>query len=162
MTEYNEKISQKNLKFNRPSSNFSNNFRDQKGFSNYNYYSSNNKENNDRIDIMNYNHDYYERINKRRADYLPNKNTNYNNFLSNNYTKNQPHSLKNNDLFRKYNSGKTTNNIFDDKNNLNPKTEKIRNSYINRDIDKLKKLGIDDNYIKNFIIIILLIEIFKI
>ena len=149
MNEYNDIVTQKNLKYNRIGSNFSNNFRDQRNFPNY--YSSNNKENRDRIDITNYNHDYYERLKRRKEDFLSSKTT-YNNNLSNtNYTRNQPYSLKNNDILSKYNIGSTANNILDEKNNLNPKTEKIRGGFYNKDIMDLKKIGIEDNYIKDYI-----------
>ena len=77
MHEYNNKITQKNLGFNRPLSNFSNNYRDERNYSNYN--SSNIRGNNNRLDIPSYNHDYYERLNKRREDYLSDKKK-YNNF----------------------------------------------------------------------------------
>ena len=71
MHEYNNKITQKNLGFNRPLSNFSNNFRDERNYSNYN--SSNIRGNNNRLDIPSYNHDYYVRLNKRKEDYLSDK-----------------------------------------------------------------------------------------
>ena len=56
MTEYNDMIIQKNLKNNRTGLNFSNNYREQRNFPNY--YSSNNKENRDRIDIASSNYAY--------------------------------------------------------------------------------------------------------
>ena len=148
MHEYNNKITQKNLGFNRPLSNLSNNYRDERNYSNYN--SSNIRGNNNRLDIPSYNHDYYERLNKRKEDYLSNKKKYNNNNLLNNNLINQPFSNKNNDIFGKENSRKTSSNIFYDKNGINSKTEKIRGSY-NRDIDNLKKIGINNDYIKDYI-----------
>ena len=149
MTEYNDMITLKNLKNNRTGSNFSNNYREQRNFPNY--YSSNNKENRDRIDIASSNYAYYERLNKRKEDFLSKKNTYNNNLLNTNFARNQPYSLKNNDILRKYNIGSTGNNILDEKYDLNPKTEKIRGGFYNKDIMDLKKIGIEDNYIKDYI-----------
>ena len=149
MLEFNDRVTQKNLGFNRPFSNFSNNnFRDERNLSNYS--SSNIQGNNSRFDITSYNHDYHERLNKKKEDFLTNKKKYNNNNLLNNYPKYQPFSNKNNDILGKYNSGKTSSNILNDKNNLNSKTEKIMSGY-DRDIDNLKKIGINDNYIKDYI-----------
>ncbi len=89
-------------------------------------------------------------MNKRKEDYLSNKKKYNNNNLLNNNLINQPFSNKNNDIFGKDNSRKTSSNIFYDKNGINSKTEKIRGSY-NRDIDNLKKIGINNDYIKDYI-----------
>jgi len=149
MLEFNDRVTQKNLGFNRPFSNFSNNnFRDERNLSNYS--SSNIQGNNSRFDIASYNHDYHERLNKKKEDFLSNKKKYNNTNLLNNYPKYQSFSNKNNYILGKYNSGKTSSNILNDKNNLNSKTEKIMSGY-DRDIDNLKKIGINDNYIKDYI-----------